>query len=458
MPICRLLTHLYSMKPNLSQLIIFILFFAFSSTSFAQESIFYQSISNAVKVVDQLQVNDKINADSAFKFINHWNNYPDVKGGKDYVFYYTDSVFGKVPFRIFVPANYNYKNKSACILLLHGAVGRMSFADIDSLAKFNDDILFNIISKQGYIIIRPVADERNKKFSWVVNTFGRETANPVYKTLTEMVASVKKMLNIDDNKVFAVGHSDGSDGSVGLGVYTPDQFAGIVAYNSMLTNTFASDFYIRNIVNTPLYLVHSELDDLRPIQETRLIVEGLKKMDRQIVYKEYAGYQHYDKHLNKELPLIPRFVDSVSRKPFKDSVYWELNKATIYNTCNWVKVTGVNTELTAATWYTPFNFKTYNKKTSNWYPFQYYVISKSAVIKGSFANNTFNIQTSGISSAEILISPHMVNLKKPVIINVNGKQVFSGKVNSDKASILQEFKTNFDREAIWVNSIKLNIE
>ncbi|WP_121808027.1 dienelactone hydrolase family protein [Mucilaginibacter kameinonensis] len=446
------------MKPNLSQLIIFILFFAFSSASFAQENIFEKSISNAVKTIDQVQANDKINADSAFKFINHWNNYTDVKGGKDYVFYYTDSLFGKVPFRVFVPANYNNKHKSACILLLHGAVGRMTFADIDSLDKFNDDILFNIISKQGYIVIRPVADERTKKFSWVVNTFDREAANPVYNTLNKLTTSVKTMLNIDDNKVFAVGHSDGSDGSVGLAVYTPNQFAGIIAYNSMLNNTFARDFYIRNIVNTPLYLVHSELDDLRPVQETRLIVEALRKIDRQLAYKEYAGYQHYDKHLDKELPLIPRFVDSVNRKTFKDSIYWELNSTNIYNSCSWLKVTGVDTELPAAPWHKPFNFKSYNKHTKDWYPFQYYNLNKSAAIKGTVANNIFYIRTSGITKVEILISPRIVDLKKPVIININGKQAFSGRVTADKTFMLQGFKSNFDREAIWVNSIKVNVE
>jgi predicted esterase len=335
------------MKPNLNKILLVLLFITTAISLSAQENPLSTSVNNVNKWLNEIQADKKIDADSTLKLLSNWHNYPDLKGGEDYVFYYADSVFGEVPFRVFVPDNYNSWRKSACILLLHSAVGQYSFADIDSLKKFNDDILFNTISKQGYIIIRPVGEDA-KKFSWVINNFGDGNYNPTYKTLTAMVASAKTILNIDDNKVFAVGHSDGSDGCVGLGVYAPDQFAGIIGYNSMLDNIFADDFNLRNLMNTPLYLVHSNLDDLRPIQQTRMMVDSLKKTDRQITYKEYAGYQHYDKHLDQELPLVPKFVNSVNRKTFKDSVYWETRRGDIYNICSWLSVTSVNTQLPVA--------------------------------------------------------------------------------------------------------------
>ncbi|AYL97755.1 hypothetical protein [Mucilaginibacter celer] len=443
------------MKPNLKKLSLVLSFITTALRLSAQDNQLSNSVVNANKQLKEIQNNKKINADSTFKLLSHWKKYPVIDAGKDYVFYYTDSVFGKVPFRVFVPPNYNNIRKSACILLLHGAVGQFTFADIDSLKKFNDDILFNTISKQRYIVIRPIGDERNKKFTWVVNKFGN--VNPTFKTLTAILTSVKTMVNIDDNKVFAVGHSDGSDGSIGLGVYAPDQLAGIMAYNSMLTNIFASDFYIRNIINTPLYLVHSDLDDLRPIQQTRVIVDSLKKIDKQITYKEYIGYQHYDKHLDQELPLVPQFVNSINRNIFKDSVYWELKRADVYNACSWLKVTGVNTELRVALWHTFFNVKAYNKLNRTWIH-DYYYNEPSAAIKATFLNNTFDIKTSGITSVEVLISPQMVNPAKPVIININGMRAFTGVINADKNFMINQFKNSFDREAIWVNSIKLKVE
>ena len=105
--------------------------------------------------------------------------------------------------------------KVKCVLLLHGAVGGSKFADIDTLKKFDDDIIFAMLKKQDYIIIRPVADP-SKKFDWVVNRFRGtgNTQNLTYKALVDIMISLKRVLNIDDNKVFAFGHSDGSDGQL----------------------------------------------------------------------------------------------------------------------------------------------------------------------------------------------------------------------------------------------------
>lgn len=201
--------------------------------------------------ISQVQADTKITADAAFKLLTDWNNYPELKvTGKDYTWFYQDATFGKVPMRVYIPTNYRNNKKSPCILMLHGAEGGVRFGDIDSLNKADDlyDV-FKSLMDEGYIIIRPVAD-RSKKFDWAVNKW-RDQPNLTYQAINNMLISLKRVLNIDDNKVFAFGHSDGSDGATGLGVYDPRPYAGIIAYNSMLTNIFAHDFYIRNIVDRP---------------------------------------------------------------------------------------------------------------------------------------------------------------------------------------------------------------
>jgi len=298
----------------------------------------------------------------------------------------------------------------------------------------------------------------DKKFDWVVDRSHGNT-NLTFKVLSDIIVSLKKILNIDDNKVFAFGHSDGSDGAVAMGVYKPDQFAGIIAYNSMLTELFAKDYYIRNIVNRPLYIVHSDLDELRPIQQNRVIIKELSKTDNDIIYKEYIGYQHYDKHLDKDIPYTSQFINAVSRNPFKTHVIWEASSVNNYNACDWLKVTGINTELSQAVWYTPFKIAGYNKQTTKFEDRNYYSgLNSSAVVKASFNNNVFNIQTSGTTEIELMISPVMVNLEEPVVVFINGKQAFAGKIIADKKFIINGFQTNFDRQAIWVTSLKLKVD
>ncbi|MET3501386.1 putative esterase [Mucilaginibacter rubeus] len=450
------------MKLNLNHLILFILFFTFSSTLSAQENALEKAASNADKRISQIRVNNEIDADSTFKLLSNWHDYPDIKGGKDYLFYYTDSLFGKVPFRVFVPVSYNNTRKATCILLLHGAVGQSSFADADSVKKFDDDIIFAILKKQDNIIIRPIGDPK-KNFHWALNNKAfrdRDTPNFTYQTLTNIIASVKKQFNIDDSKIFAFGHSDGSDGTIGMGIYTPNQLAGFIAYNSMFENIFARDFYIRNIVNSPLYVVHSDLDDLRPIQQTRIIMDWLKDKHDHLIYKEYIGYQHYDKHLNTDIPYTSVFINSESRNLFKNKIYWECYSDKIYNSYAWIKLIGIDTGLNRAAWHQPLTFPNYDKtkKGIDTRFRQYQGLNKSAAVKGTFFNNTFNLETSGITEAEIMISPLMVNIEQPVVININGKQAFAGKVQADKSFMLQNFKNSFDRDAIWISSIKVKVQ
>ena len=420
---------------------------------------------NALNTIGKIEANPAIPADSAFSLLSNWSGYPEIKKtGTDYLYYYNDAFYGKVPVRVYIPASYKQTQKNTCVLLLHGAVGGSSFADIDTIKKFDDDILFASLKKQNYIIIRPVADPK-KNFDWVVNHFGirgLNSSNPTYKTLIGVIAKLKEILNIDDNKVFAMGHSDGSDGTLGLAVFTPNQFAGFIAYNSLVSNIFARNFYIRNALNFPLYIVHSDLDKLRPIKTTRRVVDSLKQLGGNIIYKEYIGYEHYDKHLNKDLPFVPLFIAATSRNIFKTDLIWETDgKDVEYEGCNWLKVTHIDASLIIANWHLPFDFpyRDYNERRKEYFNTAIYsTLNPSGAVKTSYLNNVFTIQTSRVTEAEIMISPVMVNLEEPVTIIANGKEVFKGKVKADKKFIVDQFKNNFDRDALWVTSIKVKID
>lgn len=407
--------------------------------------------------IEQIQNNPQITADAAFKLLSEWNSFPSLKiTGKDFTWFYNDEVFGNVPIRVYIPGNYRSDKKSPCILMLHGAASRSRFADIDSLNK-GDDLydVFKSLMNEGYIIVRPIAD-RSKKFDWVVNKSG-DQPNLTFKTLNNALNALKRVLNIDDNKIFAFGHSDGADGATGLSVYDPRAFAGIIAYNSMLTNIFARDFYIRNTFNRCFYVVHSDLDDLRPILQTRAIINALKSNGDRIFYKEYIGYTHQDKHLEIDRPRVVSFMHQTKRDAFRSEIWWETNSL-VYNVCDWLAVTKLNGELPAADWYQPFNIRAFDKTTNTFSDrFYYGKVFPSNAIQATYTNNTFNIQTSRIAELEVKISPLMVDLRKPVSISVNGKEVYNGIVIADKQYLINSFKTNFDRQALWVNSIQIAV-
>lgn len=414
--------------------------------------------------------NPSIDADSAYSLLQHWNKYPVItKTGKEYIYFYEDSFYGNVPLRIFIPSTYKNNERSSLILSLHGAVGASSFERVaitlQNTGPKNEsdyDVFFDFLSKQNFIIVRPYADP-SKKFDWVVNSFSNYDAaandfsnatNFTFDVLVKIITDLKRFLNIDDSRIFSFGHSDGSDGAFALCMYEPSIFAGSVCYNSMLTNLKANNIYLRNTLNRPIYIVHSDLDNLRSIEQAREISKELKNINAPVQYKEYIGYKHFDKHLTKDLPEAMKFLDSNQRNPFQKNIYWETNDPH-YNQCDWIRITGFNINLAAASWQKEVNVKSYNKVEGKFDDRNYYWLAKSCAIKAHYENNVFNIETSRVTGFEILINPKMVNLNLPVKVVVNGVQKFEKKINADKLFLLSQFEIDKDRQSLWITAIGL---
>jgi predicted esterase len=417
---------------------------------------------NTEKNIEQIRIDPEINTDSAITLLTNWSCYPRLeKTGCDYQYYFKDTYYGTIPLHVYIPSSYKSSSKNPCIMMLHGAVGQSKFSDIDSTSPTDEDVLFDILKKQNYVVIRPLGDSK-KQFDWVVNRFDswrEQHANLTYKALNNILISLKSILNIDDNRVFALGHSDGADGATGLAVYSPDMYAGVVGYNSMLTNLRTRDFFIKNVINRQVYFVHSELDDLRPMRTTREIIDQLKANGARIAYKEYPGFQHYDKHLSQDLPSAITYINGIKRNPYQPKLEWTTVSDTIYNVCDWLVIDKIDTIKPKAGWDREFNLRAYDKKTGNYYPTNYYYYAENHVsVKAKYADNVFDLQCSRVGGVQLLISPAMINIRKPIIVNVNGKKMFEGLIKADKNFLLKKFTQTLDRQALWVNSINVKVD
>ncbi len=445
---------------------IFNFFFCLFMVITANAQFFDEQIINT-KAVDgllqEISHSTSISADSTLRLLANWDKYPTItKTGADYLFYYKDAFFGEVPVRVFIPASYHHNQKTPLLLSLHGLVGRSSFDRANRFiathgegSNFGDEeIFFKYLSTQDFILLRPFADP-SKNFDWVVNRMD-STTNPTLLTIVDIIRQLKKFLNIDDSKVYAFGYSDGSDGVFCLDVYQPSLFAGFTCYSSLLTGISERNVYLKNTINRPLYVMHTGLDEIRPIEQAREIVQLMKNIKTPVSYKEYAGYTHYDRQLAKDFPNTIHFFKSVSRNPFPKNMYWEMND-THNNQCDWIKITAFDITMNKAKWHQPLNVKVYNPSGKDFENEDYYTIDKSAAIKGRYENNLFEIETSCVKAFDILISKNMVNLEKPIQVKVNGKMVFNEKVSIDKSFMIENFKKNFDRQALWVNAIHIKL-
>lgn len=392
--------------------------------------------------------------DLIVKHIKDINDYPTLSEYKgQHIFSMSDSVYGTVPFKLYLPLNYDPSLPVPLILSLHGAVGLSKFSDAakpDQQLDKDDDPFYRMLCEKGFVVIKPYADPE-KGFNWVADKFG-QNENFTFNVLTRLISELKRSINIDDNKVFSFGHSDGSDGTFALEVYKPTMFAGFIAYNSMLTNIFSNKIYLENTVNRPLYLVHSDKDDLRPIEQTRAIVKLLDSLKTNVTYKEYLGYTHEDSHLQKDFANSLKFIAQTKRNPYPDTIYWETS-SNLFKQCDWLMIKDWDSNLDPAVWHKSYNLPSYNKRTKSWDARNYYQLDLSTAVKANYRNNIFTISTSRATKLEILISPQMVDFSKDVKVIVNNKTIYSSKVVADKSFIITQFSKDVDRKAIWLTSI-----
>ena len=399
-------------------------------------------------------------AKQLYQQIRNFNPYK-AKKESDYSISFIVNDSTKTSFFIHLPKNYDPGKKYSLLFFLHGAVRHNALVDYQfadwNLGGWNR--YYTKYAEQNDVIL--VFPKGSRQYNWM-------TPDDGFFMIPEMLKVIKKGINIDDNKVFISGHSNGATGSFSYLMKQPTQFAGFYGFNTY-PKVFTGGSFIENIKNRSFVNFSTDEDYYYPPNAnddfTRLMNEI--KAD----YKEYRynGFPHWFPQFDESEPAYKILFDDLTtrkRNPFPKEISWEFDDEK-YGNIDWISNIKLDTLSSKTKLHKELNFKItqwleYNKDDS--------LISKtvdkaafdfprsSGRIKAQYDNNIFHIETSGIQSFLINISPEMVDLKKEVKVYINNKLCFKGKVAYNRAFMLQNFQNNNDREQIWINYIRLKVQ
>lgn len=387
-----------------------------------------------------------INSSEAYEKLKNFNEYiqPNIVG-QNYLLSIKSKEFGQVPFKVYVPQNYDHKKRYPLICYLHGASNYFFHSMVSEDYLVNDHLVKQLMNTNQYIIVMPLSD-RKKNFNWTLNT-------NTLDELSEEIIKTKEIFNINDNKVFVYGHSDGGRGAFCMLAYCPTILAGSVSYN-MGPSLIFDNIYLKNVTNNKPYIVHSDLDEINPVQDVESATNLLKNENGKMYYKVYKNFHHEDKHIDIDFPNSITYINNTSRNTIKKNLYWQTDKE---NTgIDWIRITGLDLSQKAAEWHKNLNFKSYNK-IRKIYGANTYSEEKGGALIAKYSLNKFEINTSRVSAIEILINPVMVDLTKPIIVMINGQIRISRKTDYNKEFLVENFRKNLDRSMIWINSINIKI-
>src|SRR5262245_38294313 len=204
------------------------------------------------------------------------NPIADAKGHLRLV--YRSSFDGKlVPYRVYVPTNYDKSKAYPMITMLHGAGG-----DENNLMDRYNGLWPKLAEERGYII---VAVNGRGPIS------GYAKANGGEQDVLDVTALMQKNYNIDPARVYLAGHSMGASGTWAIGLEYRDRFAALAPLAGTRP-TPALETALKSGRKMPIIIVSGVKDALVPVAGCREVAEKAKALGHEVKYLEFPEGDH----------------------------------------------------------------------------------------------------------------------------------------------------------------------
>lgn len=270
-----------------------------------------------------------------------------------------------------------------------------------------------------------------------------------YQNINAIVQQMKSCFNIDDNRVFMAGFSDGGSSTYNLASMTPTDFAAFYPINGWLSN--ASHFV--NLASRPIHGYSAEND----MYNHQTMLDKMNFADRlgaSCTLKTIAGEGHfYYPYADKILPDLFSDLRNRKRTRFPEVIRWEVDDPQM-NRCDWLSAITDITKQNIALQRTD-TLKTNDMDGEK--PVTLVYRNKGSRVYAKYHDNHFELNTDKTGRVTLFIHPDMVNLSRPVIVTINGQRVFNGTVKMDKNFMLAEFRAHPDRSRVYVNSLNIDV-
>ena len=203
------------------------------------------------------------------------------------------------PYALFLPESLRQDENIPLIVVLHGLGG------------------------SGANTIPAWVEHLHKEFTVLCPTYpmGAWWARPAEEMVLGLIDQVRKQYNIDSDRIFLAGLSNGAIGTYMIGMFYPDRFAGLIPIAGSITPRYMH--FLVNLRNTPIYLIQGAHDPIFPIQLSRRIHKILSDMKYPVTYREHGerGKAHGGHFLpESEVPAMLEWIRKQKRRLNPDVV------------------------------------------------------------------------------------------------------------------------------------------
>lgn len=218
-----------------------------------------------------------------------------------------------IPYRIYIPFNYDPDKKYPLLLNLHGAGNRGS-DNKRHLLFINRPLSNPALSVDEAIILYPHCALENKwvHTNWYAGSYDLEQVpeSEELKAVLEILEQVGKTYSIDPDRIYLTGYSMGGYGTWNLLMNHPDLFAAAVPMCG------AGDPEKAEVIkNIPIWAIHGAKDPIVPVKGSRDMAAALEKVGAKAFrYTELPEVEHDAWNYAFNTPEIFRWLFSQQKQ------------------------------------------------------------------------------------------------------------------------------------------------
>lgn len=214
----------------------------------------------------------------------------------------------EIEYALFVPSKYDKAKKAPLVVALHGLGSTPQ-----QIIRYS--ALTDCAEKDGCVVVAPMGFNT---VGWY-GVEGPRFFKPRPENLSELsekdvlnvLAIARKDFNIDENRIYLMGHSMGGGGTIHLALKYPDIWA---ALGPMAPAIFSHEpREVEKIKHIPVIMIQGDKDFLVPVAGPRRWAEAMKKAGMTLRYMEIAGGGHVDVATDN-IPAVFEFFGKHQKK------------------------------------------------------------------------------------------------------------------------------------------------
>ena len=296
----------------------------------------------------------------------------------------SDPKSGAHPYMVRVPGDYRVNKKSPLLVYLSGGGGLA----VDGVNTAED-----VVAGTDYVVLYPQAGD----YWWTPEIRSR---------VDTLLSEVLHEFNVDTNRIYIAGFSNGGTGALDYAQLWPQRFAAVVSLMGAGQCNPQVAAGLKNLTQIPTLFVHGEKDPRIEVACSRDTFDALKRLNPKIEpVLHILEKREHDITLNQDDGLTLPFLSGKTRDPFprKFAATWEdLSFPRRY----WVEVL---------------------EKGSG----------PAEVDARILADNRIEVTAHGVKRVRVLLRPELLTSPSPITVFLNKRIVFEGDFKSD-CNILSE--------------------